>query len=141
MTATITQVREAAAAVLGDLVGLDGKTVTGYAYPPNTVEVPAGVVDVGPGDFLTYRSSETSRDLDLVVVVLVQRGDEESAQRQLDAFLSDSGAQSVYAAFDADPTLGGLIDAIAVINASNYGTITYNGVDYQGFTLGVEVLF
>jgi hypothetical protein len=141
MTATITEVREAAAAVLGALVGIDGKTVTGYPYPPATVETPAAVVAVGEGQFLTYRSSQTSRDLDLIIAILVQRGDLESMERQLDAFLSDSGAQSVYAAFDADPTLDGLIDSVAVVSASGYGTVVYNGVEYQGFTLGVEVLF
>lgn len=141
MTATITEVREAAAAVLGAIVGIDGKTVTGYPYPPATVEAPAAIVAVGEGAFLTYRSSQTSRDLELVIAVLVQRGDLESMERQLDAFLSDSGTQSVYAAFDADPTLDGLIDSIAVVSASNYGTVVYNGVEYQGFELGVEVLF
>ncbi len=44
MTATITQVREAAAAVLGGLESLSGKTVTGYAYPPGTVDAPGMVV-------------------------------------------------------------------------------------------------
>lgn len=140
MTATITEVREAAAARLTGIVGLDGKELTGYAYPPPAVEAPAAIVAMGDGEFLTYRSSQTSRDLALTIGVLVQLGEPESAHRQLDAYLNDQGSQSVYAAFDADPTLGGLIDAIAVVSASNYGTIVYNGIDYQGFELAVEVL-
>lgn len=140
MTATITEVREAAAAVIGALTSLSGKQVTGYAYPPGTADAPAAIVSIGEGEFLTYRSSQTSRDLSLVIGVFVQSGDRESAFKELDAFLNDAGAQSIYAAFAADPTMGGLIDDISIVSASNYGDLTYNGVEYYGFELAAEVM-
>lgn len=140
MTATIKQVRVAAAAVLNGITSLSGKEVTGYAYPPGTANAPAAIVSPGEGEFLTYRSSQTSRDLSLLIGVLVQAGERESAFEELDAFLNDDGDQSIYAAFAADPTMGGLVDDISVITASNYGEITYNGVEYYGFELAVEVM-
>lgn len=140
MTATITEVREAAAAVIGALTSLSGKQVTGYAYPPGTADAPAAIVSIGEGEFLTYRSSQTSRDLSLIIGVFVQAADRESAFKELDAFLNDAGTQSIYAAFAADPTMGGLIDDISIISASNYGELTYNGVDYYGFELAAEVM-
>jgi len=140
MTATIQAVKVAAAAVISTITSASGRQVTGYAYPPGTAEAPAAIVTMGEGEFLTYRSSQNSRDLTLVIGVLIQAGDRESAFEELDAFLDDAGPQSIYAAFAADPTMNGLIDDISVVSASNYGEITYNGADYYGFELGVEVL-
>lgn len=135
MTATLSEVREA---LQTTLEAIDGLTV--YARPPGTVNPPAAIVSPADGQFLTYLTSQTSHDLDMLIAVLVQLGTRESATTNLDEYLEDAGGKSVFAAVQADPTLGGVVDSAAVTGAQNYGVITYNGVDYQGVELTVEVL-
>jgi hypothetical protein len=135
MTATIKQVRDALQARLESISGL-----TVYAHPPGNVNVPAAVIAPNTGQFYTYKTSQTSHDLELVVAVLVQMGELQSATEELDRYLDDAGSYSVYAAVAADPRLGNTVDDAEVIAAQNYGVITYNSVDYQGCEFVVAVL-
>jgi hypothetical protein len=135
MTATIKQVREALQTRLSSITGL-----TAYASPPGTVNAPAALIAPNDGQFYTYNTSQTSHDLELVVAVFVQMGERQSATEELDRYLDDSGTYSIYAAVAADPRLGSTVDAAVVTAAQNYGTHTYNGVDYQGVEFVVAVL-
>jgi hypothetical protein len=135
MTATLTQVRQALKTRLDTITGLSV-----YAFPPGTVTVPAAVITPQPGEFLTYRTSNVSHDLDLVVTVFVQHGDDQSATEELDAYLADSGSQSIYLAVESGQTLGGVVDCCAVTGARNHGTFTFGEVQYYGVELAVEVL-
>jgi len=134
MTATISQARAALAAALV----MDGVQVN--AFPPGTINVPALVITPGQGQFLNYRASfDGQADLDLLVTVFVQRGQERSSNEQLDEFTAQSGTRSVFAAVENDPTLGGVVSSAAVLSAGSYGSFTFAGAEYLGITFTVEI--
>lgn len=135
MTATLTQVRQALKTTLETIPGLRV-----YAFPKGSVSPPAAVIMPAEGEFLTYRTSNVSHDLDLVVTVFVQWGDDENSTETLDAYLADSGTYSVYAAVEADQRLGGVVDGCNVVAARDHGKVTYAGADYFACGFAVEVL-
>jgi hypothetical protein len=65
------------------------------------------------------------------------------AQRALWRFLSrkeSSGVARLKQALEADQTLGGLVSYAVMTNVRNIGIVTYNGVDYLGAELIIEVV-
>lgn len=137
--------KAALATVLGRLTGVVGPantpvTVTVYPRLPGQINVPAAVIAPGGGSFLTYRSSNFSHDLTLDVTLFVQRGQDRSATDLLDLFLADTGDLSVYAAVDADSTLGGEVDDARVVQAKDWGVWTFGEISYLGVIFTVEVL-
>lgn len=137
MTATVTQAREALADALAAVEGL--REV--YPRAVTTANAPCAFVEVGEGAFLTFKASlDGARDLGLVITLIVGRGQDRSSSELLDSFLADSGPTSIYAAVEADPTLGGVVESAAVMSASNYGTIPWSdGTPYLGCQLLVDV--
>lgn len=145
MTATYTEVKQALGAVLAAMpaqVLPDGstKTVTVYPEMPGQIIAPAAVIAPGDGTLLTYRTSNFSHDLNLTVTLFVQRGQNRSTDEQLSGFISVTGDQSVYAAVDADSTLGGVVDDARVTLARNWGVFTWGEVSYLGVVFDVAVL-
>lgn len=116
-------------------------TITGlnaYALVPMTPNVPAAIVEPRGIDF----DASTARGSDMAqfdVVVLVAESITELAQTQLDLYLAGSGAQSVKAAIEAEPTLGGAADWTRVTGVSAYGDIQYSGKLYLGARFAVSV--
>lgn len=136
MTATITEAMEALAAAFA---GIDGLTT--YVNPPGNIEVPALVVSLPSAEFIDYTVvMGDAADLDLVINVFVQWGDDEAAWNQLVPFVSVSGAYSLFAAVNADPTLGGVVDSALIGNPTNAGPYTYGAVKYLGAEMPVELL-
>lgn len=140
MTATLTQVRQALAAALDAIPDLNA-----HAFAPGAVTAPAVVVKPATGQFLNYRptmgtGAADAADLLLVVGLFVAGTDEEASSEELDAYLADSGTRSVYAAVAADPTLGGLVDDVALLSATNYGSYTYGSANFYGCEFPVAVL-
>lgn len=136
MTATLTQVRQAIATVLGAIDGLSA-----HPFEPGSITPPAALVHPAPGAFLDYQvTMDAAHDLRLVVLIVVQPGEEQSWAEQLDAFIADEGASSIFAAIDANQTLGDLVDGCHVTVAQDYGTYTVGGADYPGVEFAVEVL-
>lgn len=137
--------KAALATVLERLTGVVGPaetTVTVTVYPrlPGQINVPAAVITPGTGSFITYRTSNVSHDLTLDVTLFVQRGQDRSATDLLDYFLADIGDLSVYAAVDADSTLGGVVDDARVVDARDWGVFTFGEISYLGVVFSVEVL-
>lgn len=135
MTATLSQVRTALKTRLQSIPGLEV-----YSRPPGSINPPAAVITPSPGGFLTYRTSTDSHDLELLIAVFVQWGGNDDATDALDAYLADSGTYSIFAAVQADPRLGNVVDSAAVLDAQNYGRHEYpEGNPYLGveFTVGV----
>lgn len=134
MTATISQARTALAAALV----MDGVQVN--AFPPGAINVPALVITPSQGEFLSYKDSfDGQASLTLIVTAFSQRGQERSSNEELDAFLAQSGARSVFAAVENNPTLGGVVSSAAVLSAGNYGSFTFAGAEYLGIALTVEI--
>lgn len=141
MTATPSQVRAALKTRLESISGLKV-----YAFAPASISVPCAAITYGNGEFLTYRTSTDGHDMDLTITVFVQGGqrDEQTTAEALDAYLADAGSSSIYAAVEADPTLGGVVDSCSVMGASDYGSRVFgegeNAVRYQSVQFAVEVL-
>lgn len=116
---------------------------TGLAATPNRfaqINPPMAVIMPVTGTFIRYSATfggET--DYLLRVIVLVSIGDSVSGQDILDPYLSVSGSQSIWAAVQADPTLGGQVSSAAVIEATAYGLMTFQTVDYLASHLIAQV--
>jgi hypothetical protein len=136
MTATIEEAMEALAAAFSDIAGLST-----YPLPPGQIEVPAVVVSLPSGELGDYSPVMDAgvMDLNLVVNVFVQWGDDDAAWDQLRPFVSATGAYSLFAAVNADPTLGGVVDSALVGTPTNFGSYTYGAVQYLGAEVPVEV--
>lgn len=95
------------------------------------ISPPAAVIMPVTGPFVRYSTTfQGSADLTLRVILLVSEGDSSSGQDLLDPYLATTGTQSVYAAVQADPTLGGVVDSATVVEATAYGLMNWAGVDY-----------
>jgi hypothetical protein len=115
-------------------------TLTAYAEVPGQVSVPALVLEL---DELTWdvTMGRGSDSWTIVGTALVQFADQQDAQRALRAFLSaDGGLGRLKAALQAEQSLSGLVSYAQLAAARRIGKITYNGVDYLGCELVIEVM-
>jgi hypothetical protein len=74
-----------------------------------------------------------------VVIVIVGRAEERTAQRSLDAFCSSTGASSVKLAVESDKTLGGNAFDCRVTEMRNYTPIQLNEGTYLAAEFAVDV--
>jgi hypothetical protein len=74
-----------------------------------------------------------------VVVVIVGRAEERTAQRSLDAFCSSTGASSIKLAVESDKTLGGNAFDCRVTEMRNYTPIQLNEGTYLAAEFAVDV--
>jgi hypothetical protein len=105
------------------------------------VETPGAVIRMG-SPAITYSTSMggTSHDYTFSILLLHSLADGGVAQDALDGYLDVSGADSVYAAVGAAPTLGGVCDAATVTSVANAGPVAWHGVEYLGAEFLVSVL-
>lgn len=108
MTTTVRQVREAVAAALE---AIDGLTVT--AFPVFQLIPPHAIVKE---DEINYRQvfGTTLNAFDLTIVVFCGITDEQASQYFLDDLATIDGTNSIRGILEADETLGGVVDFIAV---------------------------
>lgn len=132
---TFAAIRQALAAYLTTAIGL---RATANRF--DAVNPPMAVVAPQTGSLIRYSvSTDAETDYSLRVIVLVSAGDSESGQDALDAYLSPTGSQSVYAAVQADPSLGGAVSFAVVVEATAYGLRNWSGVDYLGCDLILNI--
>jgi hypothetical protein len=74
------------------------------------------------------------------VQVVVGRVDERSAQRNLDAYCSTTGASSVLLAVESDRTLNNKAFDCVVTEVSSYGQFVSNDITYLGAEFQIRVL-
>jgi hypothetical protein len=74
-----------------------------------------------------------------VVIVIVGRAEERTAQRSLDAFCSSTGASSIKLAVESDKTLGGNAFDCRVTEMRNYTPIQLNEGTYLAAEFAVDV--
>lgn len=133
--ASLSTVRAALASRVDTIPGL-----TALARMPGSISPPMAVVVPGAGTFVTYGDSMSGTvRLSLAVVLYVTYSHQDGSQDALDAYLADSGSQSVMAAVAADPTLGGVVEFAGVTEARNYGIVNVANVDYLSCDLGVDI--
>ena len=126
----------------GDTFGGQPATLNAYATVSGNADVPAIVFEL---DTLQWdlNMGGGADGLGIVATVLLQTSDSEGAQEALWRFLSrreTTGVGRLKAALDADPTLGGLVHYAQMATARRTGLITYDGVDYMGAELVIEVV-
>ena len=132
---TFPQVRQAVADYLTSSIGLRATANRFGAVSP-----PMAVIAPQTGSLIRYSQTfDGETDYSLRAIVLVSEGDSTSGQDNLDAYLSPTGPSSVYAAVQADPTLGGKVSYAAVIEATAYGLMNWNGVDYLAVSLILNI--
>ena len=132
---TFPQVRQALADRLASISGLR-TTANRFAQ----VNPPMAVVMPQTGTFVRYSvTMDGETDYNLRAIVLVSEGDSLSGQDLLDAYISQSGPSSVWAAVQADSTLGGVVSYAAVVEATAYGLMNFNGIDYLAAHLIVNI--
>jgi len=95
--ADIRTVVDAAANILSNVTG-----VRAVGYIPESIKPPAALVNVTEAHEATYGGDGFDVTLDLVVLVTRSR----AGQQQLMAYLSRTGARSVWLAVGQNPTLG-----------------------------------
>jgi hypothetical protein len=104
------------------------------------INPPTAVIAPQTGSLIRYSTTmDTETDYNLRAILLVSEGDSTSGQDLLDGYLSPTGAQSVYAAVQADPTLGGTVSYAAVVEATAYGLMNWMGVDYLACSMILNI--
>lgn len=130
--ATLTQVRNGIKARLETIAGL-----TGYAIEPASPKYPAAWTF--PTRINYHASYEGEMTYTLSVSVGVAATDISHAQTNLDPYLAPSGAKSVVAALEADPSLGGVADSLRVVALTGYGARDLGGSTAIIATFEVEI--
>jgi len=88
--------------------------------PPCIHVFPAGT----DYDLTMQRGGDT---LHFTVQAFVPFGPDQGMQRNLDKFIATSGATSVKAALQSDPSLGGIVDDLIVRSCSGYRQYVFEG--------------
>lgn len=133
---TFPQVRAALAAYLA--AHITGLRSTGNRF--GQINPPCAVIAPQTGRIIDYgQTLDDETNYYLRVIMLVSEGDSAEGQDLLDAYLSPEGAQSVNAAVQADPTLSGAVSYAAVMQATGYGVMNWNGVEYLACSLIVNI--
>ena len=110
-------------------------TVPGRVVAPCAVVVPGRPI-AGYHESMQGSGGQLIR-FNFDILALVQPLAEEWNQDTLDALIA--GADSVPAALEADPTLGGVAAAVVVTSASDYGMIGFADSEYVGARFNCEV--
>lgn len=132
--ADLKAVRDAIADVLSTVDGLRGlNTIPGEITPP------AALVLLESIDFDTTMT-RGSDDYQFVAMVVVSKAHERVAQDALFGYLAGAGQRSVKAAFEADPTLGGLVHDAAVTEVRPPGNTTIGEIGYYGVPIVITVM-
>ena len=132
---TFAAVRAAVASYLTSSIGL---RATANRF--QQINPPMAVVMPQTGSFIRYSQTfDAETDYNLRAIILVSEGDSLSGQDSLDTYLSPTGASSVYAAVQRDPTLGGAVSFAVVVEATAYGLMNFQGIDYLAAHLVLNV--
>jgi len=122
-----------------NLETISGLTV--YDYVPDFLEPPIAII--APLNTLNYDSTMArgADTYEVPVILYISRIDAETSQDTVDSYLVASGANSIKAAIESDPTLGGAAMSVRVISATDYGEYEVTqGTSFLGVTFNIEVI-
>ena len=132
--ANISELREGLASNLATISGL--RTAATIPDNPNP---PIAIVQVNRVAYhQDFKRGMT--EYNFAVQVIVGKVDERTAQRNLDAYCSSTGASSIYLAVESDRTLGGKAFDCIVTEMTNYGAVLISDVTYLAAEFNVRVL-
>jgi hypothetical protein len=131
--ASITNLRTAIATNLASISGL--RTA---AEMPDNPNPPIALVRPQTIDYNQAMKKGLTR-YSFVVIVIVGRAEERTAQRSLDAYCSSTGTTSIKNAIELDRTLGGNAYDCRVTEMRNYTPIQLNEGTYLAAEFAVDV--
>lgn len=115
-----------------------------YDVWPTTINPPVAIVRPLSGTF--HEDLDGSVLYQFEVTLLLQLGNLQVAQEQVDGYIATDGALSILAALEADPSLGGAADSASVTGWRDVGTMRVgadedgNGPEFMGVHFDIEVL-
>lgn len=122
--ASVSTLRTQLATNLATITGLrTSATMPDNPNPPIAVVMPTGI----SYDDTFKRGMQT---YSFIVLVIVGRVDERSAQNNLDGYVSSTGSSSIKLAIESDKTLGGNAFDTRVTEMRNYGPLSVGEVIY-----------
>jgi hypothetical protein len=133
MPATVSQVAAGLAARLATISGLRVTT-----YQPEQLNPPFAYPQINRVD---YHRAFAGGDvvMDWTVHVVVGRWVDRVSHSLLDDFLSYSGAKSVRAAIEGDPTLGGVCSTLIVRSGADITSLDAGGAEFLQIQFQLEV--
>ena len=131
---TLSELRTGLATNLATISGLrTSATIPDQVTPPIAVVMPNTIT------YDTSFSRPGGDEYEFIVMVIVGRVDERTAQNRLDAYCSGSGASSVKLAIEKDKTLGGQAFDCRVTTLRNYNQVTVGDTTYLSGEFVVQV--
>lgn len=118
-------------------------TITGlrcYETIPDQFSPPAAIVGMPTSINFDFTFARATDRITYPVRLLVAKATDRSAQERLEQYLDGSGALSVKAAIEGDPSLGGAANVTRVLSAQGLGVYDMGGVSYLGCDFTVEVI-
>lgn len=115
---------------------IDGVRV--YPYPPDKVAVPAALISWPDGIDYDQTFAGGADMTTIPVFVLIEPGQARIRVGELTPYTARTGAQSVKAAIQADPTLGGAAKTVRVTRAE-FTTTEVAALRYPSARFDVEV--
>lgn len=109
------------------------------ATVPDSINPPIAVVMPNTINYDTSFARTGGDEYEFLVMVIVGRVDERTAQNRLDGYCSGTGASSVKAAIESDKTLGGKAFSLRVTSLRNYNQVTVGDVTYLSGEFVVQV--
>lgn len=126
----------------GDEFNGVAQVITAYSEVVGNIQAPAIVLELD--DIAWDQTMGGGEDMfTILATILVKDIASGDAQRDLRSFLSrapGAGFERIKAALAANKTLGGLVSYVEMGSARQMGKIPYDGVDYMGVALPLEVL-
>jgi hypothetical protein len=132
--ASISDLRTGLATNLATIAGLrTSATVPDSINPPIAVVMPSTIT------YDTAFARTGGDEFEFVVMVIVGRVDERTAQNRLDDYCSGTGANSIKTAIERDKTLGGKAFSLRVTSLRNYNQLTVGDITYLSAEFVVQV--
>jgi len=132
--ANISELRAGLATNLATISGLrTAATVPDSINPPIAVVMPSSI------NYDTAFARTGGDEYEFLVMVIVGRVDERTAQNRLDAYCSGTGTGTVKAALESDKTLAGKAFSLRVTNLRNYNQLTVGDITYLAAEFVVQV--
>lgn len=104
----------------------------GQVVPPCAVIIPNRPAI----EFGVTMDGETQ--VNLLAIILLSAANDAYGQDVLDDYVSSSGPNSVAAAIQADPTLGGAVEFAVPLQVTTYGLVEYAAQQYMGASFLIQ---
>lgn len=122
--------------LVGQLALVRGLRVSEHV--PEQVNPPAAIITRAEVDY-TQNMSGGLTEWSMQIQLIAGRMSDQQSQRQIDAWLSWDGDQSVRQALEADRTLGGNCQTSRVASADALSSVQVGDSEYIGVTVAVTV--